>query len=443
MIVRVIALCGVLLMCLFGSVYVLIHQYHRQVVYEMEAQTREMAQQVVVHLEQDPDIGRPYLEEEVKRHYPGVETIEVDLNPPPTETGPVRVVLEVSEGGQLMMVARHAFVWGDSPVLLTTRVPMGTRAEVIQAFKNKYLLALTALFIVALGLMIYFIGRILRPLGLLSETCAKISEGGLENVPVHKNAGEVRALEETFNRMVESLREKALVESNLRQAQRLSALGNLAAGIAHDIRNPLNAIKLLSSHGMDARKDGGGHGVKQFQSIRREVDRLESIVSGFLSLAKESEINAAPHPIDDLLRETVRLVQKDAEGRGVRLVTELRAGGAVLMVDPKQWTRAILNVLINAMEASPPGGRVRMFSRVTDLDCKIEIRDDGPGMADDVAERVFDPYFTTKSTGTGLGLSITRGIIEEHGGAISITGSEGRGCQVLITMPLEQHQKAS
>jgi signal transduction histidine kinase len=103
-------------------------------------------------------------------------------------------------------------------------------------------------------------------------------------------------------------------------------------------------------------------------------------------------------------------------------------------------TRAILNVVINGMEACPKGGRVRLFSRVTDQACEIEIRDDGPGIPKEAAERAFDPYFTTKPTGTGLGLAITRGIVEEHGGTITLTGSEDQGCQVLITLPLKAKQ---
>jgi signal transduction histidine kinase len=94
--------------------------------------------------------------------------------------------------------------------------------------------------------------------------------------------------------------------------------------------------------------------------------------------------------------------------------------------------------LLNALEVCPSGGRVRLFSRLTERSCQIEVRDDGPGMTREVAERAFEPYFTTKPTGTGLGLSLTRGIIEEHGGAISLTTGEGQGTQVLITLPLEE-----
>ena len=110
------------------------------------------------------------------------------------------------------------------------------------------------------------------------------------------------------------------------------------------------------------------------------------------------------------------------------------------MLDSKQWKRAVINVLLNALEATPRGGRVRVFSRVTDESCEVEVRDDGPGMPSEVTERAFDPYFTTKETGTGLGLSITRGIVEEHGGSIHLTTREQAGCQVLITLPLRNLQ---
>jgi signal transduction histidine kinase len=124
----------------------------------------------------------------------------------------------------------------------------------------------------------------------------------------------------------------------------------------------------------------------------------------------------------------------------VRLVADLRTPGLVLALDPKQWTRAVLNVLLNALEACPEGGRVRLFSRLTENACEIEIRDDGPGLPKEVAERVFDPYYTTKPGGTGLGLSITRGIVEEHGGTIELSSSPGFGCQVLIKIPLGKSQ---
>ncbi len=207
------------------------------------------------------------------------------------------------------------------------------------------------------------------------------------------------------------------------------------------MRNPLNAIKLLSSHARDSLPEEDHAAGRALDTIRQEVGRLEDIVSSFLSLARESAIMPEPNRVDSVLEDCLRLIQKDAEQRDVRLQAELRAGDTTLDLDAKQMSRAVLNVLLNALEAAGPGGRVRMFSRLTTDACEIEIRDDGPGLDAEAAERVFEPYFTTKPGGTGLGLSLTRGIVEEHGGSISLTSSAGQGCQVLIALPFEKETK--
>ena len=438
LILRIIVLCVVLALCLLGSVFEISRHYFGEVVQEMETYTADIATELSLRLEESPNADPRSIEDDLAKKYDGT-TLKLAPYSESVEVAPF--MLEKDETGKLTKVARVPIVVQGKPAfLLTLRWSIVPQTEILRAFKNKFLAALSIVFLVTTGLMVYFIAKLLRPLTELSESCAQISSGNLKDVTTGRNAGEILALEHTFNKMVSSLREKEIVEANLRQAQRLSAIGNLAAGVAHDVRNPLNAIKLLSSHALDTLGEApeAGPAVKHLQTIRSEVNRLEEIVSGFLSLARERELRQEPYRIDALIEECVRLVRKDAEARGVRLSTELRAGNLSLMLDPKQMTRAILNVLINAMEAcSGDGGRMRVFSRMTDMTCEIEIRDNGPGVSKDAAERVFEPYFTTKTTGTGLGLSITRGIVEEHGGTISLISLEQQGCQVLITLPLE------
>ena len=436
LIFRVVVLCAVLLLCLLGSVYIITRFYFGEAIQEMEARTGEIADRVMLSLQQNSDADLDALEQEIMESYDGMR---IELAPQQDATEVSSFTLERNQDGHLMKVARFVVHLESSHILLTAQVAIVPQTEIVRAFKNRYLMALLAVFVIALGLMVYFIARMLRPLTELSESCAQISGGNLQDVATGRNAGEILALEQTFNKMVASLREKEQIEVNLRQAQRLSAIGNLAAGVAHDVRNPLNAIKLLSSHAIDTLKDlpEAAPSLKHLRTIRNEVNRLEQIVSGFLSLAKERELQVEPNRIDVILEECARLVRKDAETRGIRLITELRAGDTTVMVDGKQLTRAVLNVLLNAMDVCSRGDRVRLFSRATDQSCEIEIRDDGPGMPPEVAERAFEPYFTTKDTGTGLGLSLTRGIVEEHGGVITLASVEGQGCQVLIVLPLE------
>ncbi len=436
LIFRVIVLCVVLVACMLGSVYVISRHYFGEVVTEMEERTQDIADRLVLIIQENPTANLHDLEQNLGQSYNGAS---IELRDPKDPVEVMPFMLEKDGQGRLTKVARMAVTIGGKPVcLLTARVTVVPQTEIVRAFKNKYLAMLTVVFVVTLCLMIYFIARILRPLSELAESCAQIRSGHLKDVGTGRNTGEVLALEQTFNSMVASLREKETVETNLRQAQRLSAIGTLAAGVAHDIRNPLNSIKLLSSHAMD--QLGGvsdaAPAVKQLQTIRNEVNRLQEIVSGFLSLAKEGELRVEPYRIDAVLEECARLIRKDAEARGIRLITELRAGDLILVIDPKQLKRAILNVLINAMDACPQGGRVRLFSRVMEKHCEVEVRDDGAGIPKEAIERVFDPYFTTKATGTGLGLSITRGIVEEHDGTIALSCLPDQGCQVVMTFPI-------
>jgi signal transduction histidine kinase len=434
---RVMVLCGVLLVCLLLSVTVISRYYYGEVIREMEAQTQGIADHVALKLEDEPGISLDVLRTELYDEHQG---FDIELEPFVGDIGKAEFTVTSHDDGSISRGARVPMLIGDRKIMLTATVTIVPQTEILRAFTNKYMLALIAVFILTLAGMVYVIVKSLGPLADLSETCAEISRGELREANTRGATGEVLALEETFNEMVHALQAKEHVEAKLRQAQRLSALGNLAAGVAHDVRNPLNAIKLLSSHTIDKLDDNQESAValKPLQTIRKEVERLEEIVSSFLSLARESELKAEPHELEPILEECVALIQKDAEDRGVRLSCELRTSHAKLMLDPKQFKRALLNVLINGLEATPSSGRLRLFSRLTERTCEIEIRDDGPGLSKTQLEQVFDPYYTTKTGGTGLGLSITRGIVEEHGGTIEMSSIETQGCQVLISLPLEK-----
>lgn len=431
---RVLVLCCVLLLCLFASIFVIVRYTIQEAISDIESESKEIAKRVLEMSEDDAHLNHEEIANVIMEERDGTQVLIEPLRDLLPE---LRNTVEYRQDGSVVRVVRVPL----ERVNMIVTIYRSTQAsvEVLRAFKNRYVLMVTFVFVVTLWIMIYSIHRTLRPLMDLSDTCAAITEGNLQTVKIARSAGEVQLLEFKFNDMVESLREKEVMEVKLRQAQRLSALGNLAAGVAHDVRNPLNAIKLLSSHAIDSMGgDGATPGVKPLMTIRDEVDRLEEIVSGFLSLAKERELEPEPSNVDALLAECVRLFQKDAEERGVELISELNAGGVLLMLDGKQWSRAVLNVLLNALEACKPGGHVRLSSSIRDGNCLILVEDDGPGLPESVIEQVFDPYYTTKQGGTGLGLSITRGIVEEHGGTIELNSRDGQGCRVSIAIPLKQ-----
>jgi signal transduction histidine kinase len=321
LLVRVLLLCCVLVLCLLGSVLILTRYFYLEAAQEMEARTNEIVQTLTLDFAENAgsrDLGA--IEAELMERHEG---FDVELAPFSGDAEPTSYTVTGLPDGSVTRVAEVPVMMGETPLLLTARVTIVPQVEIMRAFTNRYMLALTAVFLLALGMMLYFIARALRPLTRLTESCAAISSGNLQTVRTDRATGEIRALEATFNDMVLSLREKEMMEAKLRQAQRLSALGNLAAGVAHDVRNPLNAIKLLSSHALDSMEGAEqARAAKPLQTIRREVDRLEEIVSSFLSLARERELEPVPSRVDVLLEECVRLFQKDAEARGVRLIMD-------------------------------------------------------------------------------------------------------------------------
>lgn len=442
LVARVVALCVVLVLCLLGSVYVLTVHFLKEVQAEYENRAFEMASAARFYLEQHAEESSVESAlRDLKEKYRGVNFKMDPADTTATSEEWEHTDTKLTDTGEIVITSTHLIAQKNkAPLAFTVEFKVDPRTAVWSAFTNRYIALLTASFLVALGLMVYFIIKSLRPLRDLAKSCAQITAGELAPVEIKRSYGEVLALERTFNKMVEALRDKEQIETNLRQAHRLSALGSLAAGIAHDVRNPLNAIKLLSSHALDSlnTQESENGASQSLRTIRKEVDRLEEIVSGFLALAKERELQPEPVKVDSLIEECVHLVKAEAETHGVSLSSELGAPNLQIDIDPKQVKRAVLNVIINAVEACPGGGRVRVISRIAEDSYQVEVRDNGPGLTKDVAERAFDPYFTTKPTGTGIGLSITRGIIEEHGGSVSLTSSLGAGCQVLIALPLRE-----
>jgi signal transduction histidine kinase len=217
-------------------------------------------------------------------------------------------------------------------------------------------------------------------------------------------------------------------------------MGNLAAGIAHEIGNPLNAIKLTVSHlkDMASRRELDGSSFETYSDgILNEVNRLDRIVRDFLTLAKERELLFQPYGIDKLLRETVRLIEKDAQKRGIDIHSNIPACAEEALIDSQMLKGAILNILLNAMEASEKDRVISVTLEESDGRVVIRVADQGKGIPEEIMDRVFEPYFTTKTSGTGLGLSLTRTIIEKHNGDISLESRQGQGTTVSITIPAE------
>lgn len=226
----------------------------------------------------------------------------------------------------------------------------------------------------------------------------------------------------------------------INRAGRLSALGTLAAGIAHEIRNPLVSIQTFFQ--LAPQRLGDEEFMTSFLRLAEtEVQRISNLISELLSFAKGPATNVGEVDVGDVVERTMTLLAPQARTLQIQLFRHV-ADMAPLLADSDQVLQVLINIVLNAIQATPAGGAVSVEARVVDNEtgpiCQIEIRDNGPGIPAEIREAIFNPFFTTKDKGTGLGLPIAHRIVAEAGGFITVESVQGVGSRFLVHLPLSQ-----
>jgi two-component system sensor histidine kinase HydH len=246
-------------------------------------------------------------------------------------------------------------------------------------------------------------------------------------------------LEESYRTLQQQSELIIRIEQQLRRAERLSVLGELAAVLAHEIRNPLGSIRGTA----EILKDDYQPGDKKFEFLEillKESDRLNRVVEDFLRLSRPQPLIAASCNIAEELKSIVMLVAADATDRGITL--ELQAGEALeISADKDKLHQAFLNIILNGLQSTTAGGSLiinaqwRKNIAGDHPEVQISFQDTGCGIPDDLADKIFEPFFTTKKDGTGLGLAISKKIIEAHGGRIEVTTKLQQGTAFTVFLP--------
>ncbi len=213
----------------------------------------------------------------------------------------------------------------------------------------------------------------------------------------------------------------------------------VAAGIAHEVRNPLNALQInlqiLDQELRALLPEGSGHIYAVLGKISREVSNLDNFVSEFLRYARPPRLKLELVPVGQVLGDLVTFLGPQFADKQVALRLAVGGGPKQIRADSFQLKLALLNLLLNALQATPAGGTVEIAAARDGAQLSIEIRDSGEGVAPERIERVFDVFFTTREGGTGLGLPIARRIIDEHGGSLVLESAPGRGTVARILLP--------
>jgi signal transduction histidine kinase len=228
------------------------------------------------------------------------------------------------------------------------------------------------------------------------------------------------------------------------ESERLNALTLLAAGVAHELGNPLNSLNIhLQLMERQARKLKGKERDELQQSIeicRGEINRLDSIVTQFLRAIRPSLPQVKPENINAIVEEAVRFFSAEIEARDIVVETELRSDLPLLQLDRDQMKQAFYNVIKNSFEAMKRRGILRIRTDMDESHVRVSFIDTGGGMPAETLSHVFEPYYTTKESGTGLGLLIVRRIVREHGGELAIESAEGKGLTLTIRLPFKEQR---
>jgi two-component system sensor histidine kinase HydH len=227
------------------------------------------------------------------------------------------------------------------------------------------------------------------------------------------------------------------LRDEIARSQRLASLGSLAAGVAHEIRNPLSSIKGFATYFRDRYKDNPeDSGTAQI--MIEEVDRLNRVISQLLELSRPSGLRLENMDLASIIRHVLVLTGEEAREKGLSLRADLPEKPVTALVDHDKIEQALLNIVLNALQASESGGSVTVaLKREPGGRALVSVADTGKGISREDLPRIFDPYFTTKPSGTGLGLAIVHKILEAHGGEIRAASEKGQGTTMEIYIPVE------
>jgi two-component system NtrC family sensor kinase len=310
-----------------------------------------------------------------------------------------------------------------------------------------------------LGLLSFVAGRITHPLAVMVDATGRIAQGDLRHRLALEGKDEIGRLAVEFNLMTDELslahddltqwgrtlerrveertRELRETQDQLVVSEKLASLGKMAAGVAHEINNPLTSI-LLNTHLLLERPGRSAEERETLELIADETSRCASIVRGLLDFARMTPSESAPTDINDVIERTLLLLEKQATVRNIRIEKTYDRTLPPIAIDKNKIQQVFSNLAINACEAMPKGGMLAVASHLSRDGTQVEIafRDTGVGIAKENIPRLFDPFFTTKTFGTGLGLAVSYGIIRQRGGTILVHSDVGKGSVFTVSIPL-------
>jgi signal transduction histidine kinase len=296
--------------------------------------------------------------------------------------------------------------------------------------------------------------RMTRPIQALTQGVGAVGRGDLSQRIEVTSRDELGQLSAAFNRMTAQLARVRDLEERLRRADRLAGLGTMAAGIAHDIRNPLTSI-LIFSQLMSLHHDDPDVRAKFDRVVPRELERVQAVIEDMMELARSSTLHLEPTNLNEVLAQVLELYEGQATAQDIKISREFAPDLPFCMADRKRLHRCFSNIIANGIQAMATGGDLGVrtslvpVARFSDPHAepaasgppngsaiRVVISDTGQGIPPDRLSRIFDPFYTTKDKGLGLGMAITHRIVEDHKGSIDVQSHVDLGTTFTIYLPV-------
>lgn len=289
----------------------------------------------------------------------------------------------------------------------------------------------------------FLVNAIMRPVNSLLRATQTIAEGNYDKkVTVDNASPEITALCNSFNLMTASIKERderlsRQAQEEVMRADRLAMIGRLAAGVAHEINNPLGSILLFSRLSLQ-KAPAEGILRENLERIEKDTKRCQNIVQGLLDFARQREPKRESVNCNDKVEKTLRLLVNQPLFHNVDLVKQFQTDLPIISADPGQLLQVFVNIIVNAVDAMQGKGILTIGTRSMGTNVEISFSDTGCGIPPEMLDRIFEPFYTTKTVGqgTGLGLSISHGIILQHGGSIKVFSRVGEGTTFVVVLPL-------
>ena len=297
-------------------------------------------------------------------------------------------------------------------------------------------------FVTFLGIVASFVFSrlITKPLNKFVEFTKVLGRGEFGRKVEVRSEDEVGYLARNFNRLSMELKmakekiEEAYTYTHLLQAEKLSSIGQISAGLAHELKNPMTALKML----FQAFKEQPDMTKEDAEVISNEIEKIDRILTDFIGFVKQKGLRYSKIDLNALIDRVLSLAAFDIENTDIAVHKDMLEGLPPVKADRALLEQVFLNLIINAIHAMPGGGEIRISGKTDESFTEVMIWDIGVGIPPDIRSKVFDPFFTTKADGTGLGLSIAYNIIKSHGGKLFFNSNEGKGTVFTVRLPKEE-----